>query len=397
MSNHTPLPPLSTIASLNCSAVANSSNCSFANFSTVIYGEECHGNQTLFVVMAIAYSAVALFGIAGNLTLILVIIRQREMHNVTNVLIANLSVSDLLMALVCLPFTFIYTFMDHWVFGALMCKLNSLVQCCSVSVSIFSLVLIAVERHQLILHPQGWRPGLRHACLGIAGTWALAVVTALPFLLFSMVTDTPLKLLPPVLREEYRGKEVCVEAWPSRQLKLTYTTSMLFLQFIVPLSFIFICYLKIYTRLRRRRNMMDRMRENKYRSSETKRINVMLFSIVVAFAVCWLPLNVFNAVIDWHHEIVMNCTHNPLFSLCHLTAMCSVCVNPVFYGFLNRNFQHDLRTFRICKSNSRHDEYDMVAMSTFHTDISKTSLKVDNLDGSPSPYLGTVSEAMSTD
>ncbi|NP_001095861.1 neuropeptide Y receptor type 1 [Danio rerio] len=372
-------PPVPPIAALNCSL--DLSNCSITNLSAIAYGDECYGSHSLFVIMAVAYSAVVLLGVIGNLALILVIARQRELHNVTNVLIANLSVSDLLMAVVCLPFTFIYTFMDHWVFGAVMCKLNSLVQCCSVSVSIFSLVLIAIERHQLILHPRGWRPSLNHACLGISLTWALAVLTATPFLLFSRVTDAPLKQLPSVFQEQYRGKVVCVEEWPSREIKLTYTTGMLVLQYITPLTFIFICYLKIYTRLQRRNNMMERIRENKYRSSESKRINIMLFSIVVAFAVCWLPLNVFNAVIDWNHEVAMNCTHNLLFSLCHLTAMCSVCINPVFYGFLNRNFQRDLRAFRLCKIvSTRENEYDMVAMSTVNTDVSKMSLKMSSLD-----------------
>ncbi len=147
------------------------------------------------------------------------------------------------------------------------------------------------------------------------------------------------------------------------------------------LSVPFFSSTQIYTRLQRRNNMMDRIRENKYRSIETKRINIMLFSIVVAFAVCWLPLNVFNALIDWNHEVAMNCTHNLLFSLCHLTAMCSVCINPVFYGFLNRNFQHDLRAFRLCKIvSAKENEYDMVAMSTIHTDVSKMSLKISSLD-----------------
>ncbi|KAA0722389.1 Neuropeptide Y receptor type 1 [Triplophysa tibetana] len=363
-----PLPP---IPSLNCSS--GQSNCSLPD-------DECY-SYSLFVVMAVAYSAVVLLGVVGNLALILVIARQHELHNVTNVLIANLSVSDLLISVVSLPFTFIYTFMDHWVFGAVMCKLNNLVQCCSISVSIFTLVLIAIERHQLILHPRGWRPSLNHACLGIGLTWGLAILTATPFLMFTKATDDPLKQLPPVFQEQYRGKVLCVEEWPSREFQLTYTTAMLVLQYITPLTFIFICYLKIYSRLQQRNNMMDRMRENKYRSIENKRINIMLFSIVVAFAVCWLPLYVFNAITDWNHEIAMNCTHNLMFSLCHLTAMCSVCINPVFYGFLNRNFQRDLRAFRICKMGSaRENEYDMVAMSTIHTDMSRMSLKMSSLD-----------------
>uniref|UniRef100_W5LK09 Neuropeptide Y receptor type 1 n=1 Tax=Astyanax mexicanus TaxID=7994 RepID=W5LK09_ASTMX len=249
MPNSAPLPPVPPLAILNCSSPAN---CSLGNLSAIVHADECHGNQPLFVIMAIAYSAVAFLGVVGNLALILVIARQRELHNVTNVLIANLSLSDLLMAVMCLPFTFVYTFMDHWVFGAIMCKLNSLVQCCSVSVSIFSLVLIAVERHQLILHPRGWRPSLSQAWLGVAFTWTLALLTATPFLLFSVVTDAPLRQLPSIFQEHYRGKVVCVEEWPSREFKLTYTTTMLLLQYLVPLGFIFICYFKIYGRLRQR-------------------------------------------------------------------------------------------------------------------------------------------------
>uniref|UniRef100_W5MMS3 Neuropeptide Y receptor type 1 n=1 Tax=Lepisosteus oculatus TaxID=7918 RepID=W5MMS3_LEPOC len=466
-------------------------NCSRRNISMLSFGEECQAHLPMFFIMAIAYSAVALLGVSGNLALIVVITKQKEMHNVTNILIANLSVSDLLMAVMCLPFTFVYTFMDHWIFGEAMCKLNSMVQCFSISVSIFSLVLIAVERHQLILNPRGWRPNNMHAYIGITIIWVLAILTSLPFMLFSLVTDDPLKLLPHFY-EHYVGKVVCVEEWPSRTFRLTYTTCMLIIQYIGPLCFIFICYLKvrysrttklinnqlfdkknnqvslfhrpsrelckeapviyfslsfkaqsiciasynqsysrqaicflntkrlhvtdfyrfllkegvlvirasiklshefqhstlncitcflnIYVRLKRRNNMMDKMRENKYRSSETKRINVMLFSIVVAFAICWLPLNIFNAVIDWNHEIIMNCNHNPLFSLCHLTAMVSVCVNPIFYGFLNRNFQRDLNVFfRFCKLTSKDEDYETIAMSTMHTDVSKTSLRL----GSP--------------
>lgn len=104
----------------------------------------------------------------------------------------------------------------------------------------------------------------------------------------------------------------------------------------------------------------------------------MLSSIVIAFAVCWLPLTIFNTVFDWNHEILPNttCSHNLLFLICHLTAMISTCVNPIFYGFLNKNFQRDLQVFfRVCDFHKRDDDYETITMSTMHTDISKTSLK----------------------
>lgn len=340
--------------------------------------EVCPLPLAMIFTLALAYGAVIILGISGNLALIIIILKQKEMRNVTNILIVNLSFSDLLVAIMCLPFTFVYTLMDHWVFGEVMCKLNPFVQCVSITVSIFSLVLIAVERHQLIINPRGWRPNNRHAFVGIAVIWVLAMASSLPFLIYQVLSDEPFQ---DAIMIDYKDNYVCYDQFPSDSHRLSYTTLLLVLQYFGPLGFIFICYFKIYIRLKRRNNMMDKMRDNKYRSSETKRINVMLLSIVVAFAVCWLPLTIFNIVFDWNHQIIATCNHNLLFLLCHLTAMISTCVNPIFYGFLNKNFQRDLQFFfNFCDFRSRDDDYETIAMSTMHTDVSKTSLKQINND-----------------
>ncbi|XP_066488568.1 neuropeptide Y receptor type 1 [Tiliqua scincoides] len=366
---------------MNASLLTSTGNYSFQNVSRETSGlvhfdeDDCHVPLAMVFTLALAYGAVILLGISGNLALIIIILKQKEMHNVTNILIVNLSFSDLLITIMCLPFTFVYTLMDHWVFGEAMCKLNPFVQCLSVTVSVFSLVLIAVERHQLIINPRGWRPNNRHAYVGIAAIWILAVASSLPFLVYHVLTDEPFSN---VTIAEYKGKYVCMDFFPLETIRLSYTTALLVIQYLGPLCFIFVCYLKIYMRLKRRSNTMDKMRDNKYRSSETKRINIMLSSIVIAFAVCWLPLTIFNTVFDWNHEILPNttCSHNLLFLICHLTAMISTCINPIFYGFLNKNFQRDLQVFfRVCDFHTRDDDYETITMSTMHTDISKTSLK----------------------
>uniref|UniRef100_UPI00398ED5DE neuropeptide Y receptor type 1 n=1 Tax=Pristiophorus japonicus TaxID=55135 RepID=UPI00398ED5DE len=350
------------------------SNSSEKNF-TLDNSDQCYSPTAMIFILALVYSAILLLGVLGNLLLITIIMKQKEMHNVTNILIVNLSVSDLLISIMCLPFTFVYTFMDHWIFGAAMCKLNSMIQCISITVSIFSLVLIAVERHQLIINPRGWRPNNKHAYLSIAIMWALALLTSLPFPFFHILTDEQFKI-DPKYAKEFAGKYLCLDPWPSENQRLVYTTFLLVMQYFAPLCFIFICYFKIYIRLRRRKNMMDKIRENKYRADENRRINIMLISIVVAFAVCWLPLNIFNAVFDWNYEVINNCHHNLVFSICHLAAMLSTCTNPIFYGFLNKNFQRDLRSIlRYCKCSPREEDYKAIAMSTMQTEISKSSLK----------------------
>lgn len=110
------------------------------------------------------------------------------------------------------------------------------------------------------------------------------------------------------------------------------------------------------------RDMLERSR----RTRGAQRINVMLLAIVIAFALCWLPLNVFNTLFDWHHQALPDCQHDAIFSACHLTAMASTCINPVVYGFLNSNFQKELKsTLQRCQCGHRAAEsYESFPLST---------------------------------
>lgn len=94
-----------------------------------------------------AYTVVLIVGLFGNFSLITIIVKkQRKAQNVISILTANLSFSGILVCVMCIPFTAMYTLMDYWIFGDAMCKLSSYVQGISNSVSIFSQVLITVER-----------------------------------------------------------------------------------------------------------------------------------------------------------------------------------------------------------------------------------------------------------
>ncbi|XP_031697611.1 neuropeptide Y receptor type 1-like isoform X1 [Anarrhichthys ocellatus] len=360
------------------------------------------GGATFLIV---AYSAVIAIGLLGNAGLVFIIARQQELRNVTNILIANLSCSDILMCVVCLPVTIIYTLMDRWVLGEAMCKVTPFVQCTSVTVSIFSLVLIALERHQLILHPTGWSPAAGHSYLAVGLTWLVACFISLPFLSFNILTNDPFRNIS-LPANPFSDHLVCMELWPSDNHRLSYTTSLLLFQYCLPLLLVLLCYLRIFLRLRRRRSDLcyyikikclflyvdswcrssavifpsassDRrpavfrdMLERSRRTQGAQRINIMLLVIVVAFALCWLPLNIFNTLFDWHHQALPDCQHDAVFSACHLTAMASTCINPVVYGFLNSNFQRELKlTLQRCRCGHRAAEsYESFALSTVGSD-----------------------------
>ncbi|MGH0163151.1 UNVERIFIED_CONTAM: hypothetical protein FKN15_044497 [Acipenser sinensis] len=63
---------------------------------------QCRSSVGGTTFLIVAYSTVIAVGLIGNTCLVFVISRQKEMRNVTNILIANLSCSDILMCIVCL-------------------------------------------------------------------------------------------------------------------------------------------------------------------------------------------------------------------------------------------------------------------------------------------------------
>ncbi|XP_061841711.1 neuropeptide Y receptor Y8b isoform X2 [Nerophis lumbriciformis] len=314
------------------------------------FTEDCSLSLSATTFLIVAYSAVLAVGLLGNSCLVFVIARHKEMRNVTNVLIANLSFSDILMCMVCLPVTIIYTLMDRWILGETLCKLTPFIQCISVTVSIFSLILIAMERYQLIVHPTGWKPVVRQSYLAVALTWISACLISVPFLKYSILT------------------------LPFQNLSAPFPVNDQL--YFLPLALIMLCYLHIYLRLRRRKDMVERSRNATERKTKgSTRINILLTAIVVAFALSWLPLNIFNTVFDWNHEAIPSCGHDIIFSFCHLVAMASTCINPVIYGFLNNNFQKQLKsTLLHCRCWGAAERYESVPLSTVSTEVTKGSV-----------------------
>nr|XP_057914548.1 neuropeptide Y receptor type 4 [Doryrhamphus excisus]XP_057914549.1 neuropeptide Y receptor type 4 [Doryrhamphus excisus] len=372
-----------------------------SDLSVLGHDEQCHTSPVLTASLVVWYSVTMVLGLVGNIGLICIITRRREKANVTSIFICNLSFSDILVCVFCLPFTLIYTLMDHWVFGSLLCRLVPFIQCVSVTVSILSLVFIALERHQLIINPAGWKPSIPQAYTAVVVIWILACFTSSPFLAFQLLTNEPYanmilaepalyRQTPPVSpanssvlqNSQYFPKlyaslhmEACMERWPSQHDRLTYTTWLLLFQYCGPLILVLLCYVRVFVRLRQRKDMLDRARTpESQRMAHSRRINIMLVALITAFALCWLPLTIFNAVSDWNQDALPICHHNLLFSLCHLLAMSSTCINPIIYGFLNSNFRQEVKeVLQFCRCHPVEEESERLPMSTVHMEMSRTS------------------------
>jgi hypothetical protein len=75
-----------------------------------------------------------------------------------------------------------------------------------------------------------------------------------------------------------------------------------------------------------------------------KRTNSLLISISLIFCISWLPLNIFNLVVDYWNPFGENRQAMMIsYAVCHMMGMSSACSNPLLYGWLNDNFRKEFK------------------------------------------------------
>uniref|UniRef100_A0A8C9V0E9 Prolactin releasing hormone receptor n=2 Tax=Scleropages formosus TaxID=113540 RepID=A0A8C9V0E9_SCLFO len=291
--------------------------------------------KPLFVPLYCLLVAVACIGNAFLLACILI---DKKLHNATNFFIGNLAAGDLLMCLSCVPLTASYAFDARgWTFGRPLCHLVPLLQAATVFASVLSLTAIAVDRYVVVAHPVRRRISLR-ACGAVAlAVWALSLLLAAPPSLHTRYLD---------LRPSGMELVVCEEFWPdARRFRLLYSCLMLLASYMIPLLSVCVSYCAITARLRQRcLPGAPTHSQNRWNRKRRKTFSLLVAS-VLAFALCWLPLQVLNLLLDLDSDfhIVGKRYVNVLQVSCHLVAMSSACYNPFIYASLHSKVRLHLR------------------------------------------------------
>ncbi|XP_043212237.1 RYamide receptor-like [Amphibalanus amphitrite] len=191
------------------------------------------------VVILVSYISIMIVSLVGNTLVCYIVLSSARMRTVTNYLITNMAVGDLLMTLLCVPFTFSSVLLlQHWPFGATMCWLVSFTQAVSVFVSAFSLIAISVDRYRAIIYPLRPRVTRQHARLFILLIWLLAIGTCVPIAVTSRLWQPPHRRF--ILNDLY----VCDEHWQQGSRE-QYSMAVMALQYFLPVLVLMYTYGRI--------------------------------------------------------------------------------------------------------------------------------------------------------
>lgn len=102
---------------------------------------------SLIILLSILYGILSIVSVTGNSLVIAVIIRLKHMRTVTNFLIGNLAVADILIGLLSIPFQFQAALLQKWDLPPFLCTVAPFVKEISVTVSICTLIVISIDRY----------------------------------------------------------------------------------------------------------------------------------------------------------------------------------------------------------------------------------------------------------
>ncbi|XP_077977500.1 RYamide receptor-like [Glandiceps talaboti] len=115
-------------------------------------GKELLPSYGVYAVVAV-FSITFMLIILRNGAVILVSTRANKISADLKVYLISLAIADIGMGVFCLPFLVSETILQEWVFGDVMCPLVKYAQKVSVIVSIYTLVVVSIDRLRAVKNP----------------------------------------------------------------------------------------------------------------------------------------------------------------------------------------------------------------------------------------------------
>lgn len=350
--------------------------------------EASDGNLAVQAGVAVTLALITFATTLSNAFVIATIYQSRKLHTPANFLIASLAVTDLLVSILVMPISALYTVSHTWTLGQVMCDiwLSSDITCCTAS--ILHLCVIALDRYWAITDAVEYskkRTPARAAGM-IATAWVIAISIS----------------LPPFFWRQVKAEEVT--SCNVNTDHIFYTVYSTFGAFYIPTLLLIALYGRIYVEARKRIlkqshnkpgkrltsahlitnspgsvasttslnygtndssscdttssanvgqvkvTVSDALLEKKRISAARERKATKTLGIILgAYIVCWLPFFIYTLLVP----VCESCFQPELFDVFTWLGYLNSLINPIIYTMSNEDFKqafHKLIRFKCCRA-----------------------------------------------
>lgn len=298
--------------------------------------------------VSIFASLLFLTSLIGNTVVIYIVCARTHMRNSTNILIANMAIGDLLLT-IDIPYVIKWFFaFNAWFgnnfFADFLCKFFHSAQMGSITCSVLTLVAISFDRCFAITYP------LRKVLDGkvlkatITGIWLVTVGFCIPMIIVTQARAS-------------HGHYICDEFWVDFPLMNHRYFIVVFsiCTYIVPLVLIAVVYGITGIRLWKRKlpgneNLLAKEKVH----ATSKKATIMLITVVLVFAVCWLPLQVREVLKFYEAPFKVPIKVDLVLPWIGFS---NIAINPILYVVFSENYRSEFLRILCCKQIQKHSFY----------------------------------------
>lgn len=267
------------------------------------------------LIPALLVSFCFLLGFPGNIAVILLKPNWQNMSHLSQSLMLNLAISDLL-SLLTLPL-WIYALLKTWTFGILTCKLLGFLVYCSLYGSLLTVTVLSVQRYNVVVHQRRYNKVQKRLILILL--WVVATTLSIPALVVEQLqTNNQWTYCYPQFSSQAQGVAVL----------LSETTCG-----FVSLSVVAYSYICL------RRKVKKATFFNNPPSTR------LMTSIIVNNFLLWSPLHTINMLalgaISFNNKSLLKFCVD-IWDIVKGTAFLNNCLNPLLYAFTS----HRICTFQ---------------------------------------------------
>lgn len=264
-------------------------------------------------------------GILGNLLVMLVLFRRRSLSRTTDTLIGALAFADFVTSILIIPIPVAEVVPSTWV-GELYCRIlyTSFFMWLFVSVSIFTLTTISIERFFAVVFPIKFNRILRkrHVVFAILLIWLTAIV-ADSFIPLAISVDP--------------STQSCIYSYSSQLASEVAGVTSFLLHFLFPSLIMLGTQAATAYALYQQALLFGKNGDGSSRSTSSyrllkakNRVIKLLLIVIIVFIICWGPNSIgyflFNVgVIDYTY------LYGDLNRILTVLAFCNSCANPFIY------------------------------------------------------------------
>lgn len=324
------------------------------------------------VALRATLAAVMIFmitiGFLGNAIVCLIVYQKPAMRSAINLLLATLAFSDIMLSLLCMPFTAVTVAAADWSFGSGFCRASIMLYWLFVLEGVSILLIISVDRFLIIVQRQDKLTPHRAKVL-IAGSWALSLCVSLPSVVGWRTGAAAVSS---------RGSRAwappqCVLGYSDSLADRSYTVLLAVAVFFVPFAVMLYSYVCILNTVRRNtlrvhnhaserartppaaavgRSSKARLQAGLQRPPHVKvdmsfktRAFTTILILFVGFSVCWLPHTVVSLLAVFSRRFYYSSAFYPLSVGALWLSYLKTVFNPVIYCWRIRKFREACQEF----------------------------------------------------